>query len=87
MTKFLLPILALVAIFAPLSKAEARHYRSYRSGYCEPRYYGRPVYYHTYHRPAYYRSYYRPVRYYRGYNHYAPRYYSSRPRFSFFVGF
>ena len=81
MKTLLLSILAFLglAAFVPQAEARQRYVRYY--DHC-----GRPVYGYTYrsysYRPAYV---YRPrVRYY---DSCAPRYYSSRPRFSFHFGF
>jgi hypothetical protein len=94
MKTFVLALLIFAGLFAAVPQAEARHRDCYDGYYRRPVYsyrYARPYYYpvrtYSYYRPAYY---YRPVRYYyNDYGYCAPRvrYYSSRPRLSFFFGF
>lgn len=96
MKKIILALLMLAGLMTVAPRAEARHHdREYRSYTSNHYYYGYPRYGYGYgyRHPYYYRprvySYYRPARYY--YDDYdycapRPRYYASRPRFSFFFG-
>jgi hypothetical protein len=99
MKKILFALLMFAGLLTLAPQAEARGWSS-RYDYCGRPAYGYPYYSgysyrpraYSYYRPSYYRtSYYRPVRsyYYRDYDYCAPRirYYSPRPRFSFFFGF
>lgn len=96
MKKIILAFLMLAGLMTVAPRAEARHHDRDRRYYVSNHYYYRNSGYgygYGYRHPYYYRprgySYYRPARYY--YDDYdycapRPRYYASRPRFSFFFG-
>ena len=90
MKKLLLSLIAIAAFMGIVPQAEARdrhHYRHHDRHYYDRHHHRSHSYSHYGHYPRYRSNYYAPrVRYYQS-DYCAPRYYRSRPRFSFNIGF